>query len=256
MHPIDYANASPDVALTSLHYYFPWAIRALVRWSAFCAVTRRRMRIFQDSRRYFEIGDDESLSYEEKLQRYRVLADEYFHADEYRAFCDEALPHAGGGDGRRSSIARVRRAARGRRALDLPGARARALRRRTTAACSAPGRGTSTPCAGAQTRMIVERGARRASHASRRLGRLRHPLVARARAGDRAAGQGLLGVRRTRHRLRPARGREPRRARRDLPLDGADPVVAARRRALGPRRASAAPTGRSGSPRSSCASTR
>jgi hypothetical protein len=92
VHPIDYANASPDVALTSLHYYFPWAIRALVRWAAFCAVTRRRMRIFQDSGRYFELGDDESLPYEEKLRRYRALADEYFSADEYRAFCDEALP--------------------------------------------------------------------------------------------------------------------------------------------------------------------
>ena len=79
------------------------------------------------------------------------------------------------------------------------------------------------------------RGPRRAAHAPRRLGRLRHPLEPRARAGDRAAGQGLLGVRPARHRLRPARRAEPRRARRDLPLDGADPVQPARRRALGAR---------------------
>jgi hypothetical protein len=32
VHPIDYANASPDVALTSLHYYFPWAIKTLLKW--------------------------------------------------------------------------------------------------------------------------------------------------------------------------------------------------------------------------------
>jgi hypothetical protein len=92
VHPIDYANASPDVALTSLHYYFPWAIRALLRWSAFCAITRREMRIFQDSRAYFAIGDDESLSYEEKLRRYRKLADHYFSADEYETFAAQALP--------------------------------------------------------------------------------------------------------------------------------------------------------------------
>jgi hypothetical protein len=93
VHPIDYANASPDLALTSLHYYFPWAIRTLVRWTVFCAVTRRSARIFQDSRAYFDVGDDESLPYAEKLARYQALADEYFAVDQYREFCERALRH-------------------------------------------------------------------------------------------------------------------------------------------------------------------
>jgi hypothetical protein len=93
MYPIDYANASPDVALTSLHYYFPWAMAALVRWTAFCVATRRRMRINQNTRTYFEIGDRDDLSYEDKVHEYGRLADEYFSAEAYRAFCDEALPH-------------------------------------------------------------------------------------------------------------------------------------------------------------------
>ena len=71
VHPIDYANASPDVALTSLHYYFPWAMKALVRWSVFCIATRLADPIDQDTRRYFEIGDREDLTYEEKLAAYR-----------------------------------------------------------------------------------------------------------------------------------------------------------------------------------------
>jgi hypothetical protein len=92
-YPIDYANASPDVALTSLHYYFPWAITALVRWSAFCTATRREMHLNQNSRAYFDLGDRTDLSYEEKLAKYRELADMYFQVDAYQEFCDEHLSH-------------------------------------------------------------------------------------------------------------------------------------------------------------------
>jgi hypothetical protein len=94
MYPIDYANASPDVALTSLHYYFPWAISALVRWSAFCLATGRRSRVVdQDSRRYFEIGDRPDLTDGEKLAEYRRLSDAYFQVEDYEDFCASSLPH-------------------------------------------------------------------------------------------------------------------------------------------------------------------
>jgi hypothetical protein len=92
-YPIDYANASPDVALTSLHYYFPWAIRALVRWSAFCLATGRQMRINQSTRDYFELGDRDDLPYEEKLAGYRRLADAYFQVPEYEEFVATRLAH-------------------------------------------------------------------------------------------------------------------------------------------------------------------
>jgi hypothetical protein len=92
-YPIDYANASPDVALTSLHYYFPWAIRALVRWTAFCSATRRPMRINQSTRDYFELGDRDDLSYQQKLAAYRALADDYFQVTEYDEFCATRLAH-------------------------------------------------------------------------------------------------------------------------------------------------------------------
>jgi hypothetical protein len=92
VHPIDYANASPDVALTSLHYYFPWAMEALVKWCVFCIVTGRRMVIDQDKRRYFDVGDRADLAYAEKLSEYRRLADEYFEVAAYEEFCAAALP--------------------------------------------------------------------------------------------------------------------------------------------------------------------
>jgi hypothetical protein len=93
VHPIDYANACPDVALTSLHYYFPWAMAALLRWSVFCVVTGRRPRLDTDTARYFAVADEPAMSYEDKLVRYRELTDEYFEADRYAEFVDARLGH-------------------------------------------------------------------------------------------------------------------------------------------------------------------
>ncbi len=91
VYPIDYANACPDVAVTSLHYYFPWAMKALVKWSAYCLVTGRRPSVDLDTEAYFAIADREDLTYEEKLAGYRRLADAFFEADQYHDWCDARL---------------------------------------------------------------------------------------------------------------------------------------------------------------------
>jgi hypothetical protein len=91
VYPIDYANACPDVALTSLHYYFPWAIKALVKWSVFALVTGRRPRLDLSAEAYFEIADDTSASYQEKLSAYGALADAYFETERYQEFCAASL---------------------------------------------------------------------------------------------------------------------------------------------------------------------
>ena len=92
VHPIDYANACPDVAVTSLHYYFPWAMRALVKWTVFCLATGRRPRIDLDTRSYFDIAERGDLEYRQKLAEYGRLADAYFDVDAYRDFCAAQLP--------------------------------------------------------------------------------------------------------------------------------------------------------------------
>jgi hypothetical protein len=90
VYPIDYANACPDISITSLHYYFPWAIGALLKWSVFCAVTGRRAQLDLDTRRYFEVADSDR-TYAEKLAEYLKLADEYFDTERYREFCANSL---------------------------------------------------------------------------------------------------------------------------------------------------------------------
>lgn len=88
--PIDFANATPDIAVTSLHYYFPWAIKALLAWSVYCLMSERSVRITMDLDRWFEIADSER-SYGEKLAAYERLADEHFETERFEAFRAEQL---------------------------------------------------------------------------------------------------------------------------------------------------------------------
>jgi hypothetical protein len=93
VYPIDYANATPDLAVTSLHYYFPWAIRTLLKWVIFCCVTGRRPTVDLNTGAYFEIADREGLSYAEKLSAYRRLADRQLDVERYQEFCTRHLAH-------------------------------------------------------------------------------------------------------------------------------------------------------------------
>jgi hypothetical protein len=92
VYPIDYANACPDLSLTSLHYYFPWAIRALVKWCVFALVVGRKPPLDVATDRYFEVADDPGASYADKLDAYRTFADAYFETERYRDFCASSIP--------------------------------------------------------------------------------------------------------------------------------------------------------------------
>ncbi len=91
-YPIDFANPCPDSQVTSLHYHFPWLIGANLRWSLFCAATKRPMRPNLDWQPYFTIADTDA-PYEEKLQGYAAIARERLQVDEFEAFCAEHLGH-------------------------------------------------------------------------------------------------------------------------------------------------------------------
>ena len=90
-HPIDFANACPDSQVTSLHYHFPWLIKANLRWSVFCAATDRSMKTNLNWQSYFEIADQD-IPFEEKMAGYVSLAREHFSVDEFESFCDTHLP--------------------------------------------------------------------------------------------------------------------------------------------------------------------
>jgi hypothetical protein len=88
--PIDFANPCPDSQVTSLHYHFPWLIGANLRWSLFCAATKRPVQPNMNWQPFFDIADTDA-SYEEKLSGYAALARERLEADRFDEFCDTHL---------------------------------------------------------------------------------------------------------------------------------------------------------------------
>ena len=91
-HPIDFANACPDSQVTSLHYNFPWLVKAKLRWALFAAATRRRMRRTLDWEPFYEIADS-GAPYRERLAGYAAIARERLDAGRFEEFCDEHLGH-------------------------------------------------------------------------------------------------------------------------------------------------------------------
>ncbi len=91
-YPIDFANACPDSQVTSLHYHFPWLVKANVSWSLFCAATKRPMHKNQDWEPYFEIAR-RGLPYRERLAAYAKIAHRRLESERFREFCEKHLPH-------------------------------------------------------------------------------------------------------------------------------------------------------------------
>ncbi len=89
-YPIDFANACPDSQVTSLHFHIPWLVKAKIRWSLYCAATRRRMRHMPDWTPYFLIADSD-MTYREKLSAYAEIARERYETDRFEEFCAKHL---------------------------------------------------------------------------------------------------------------------------------------------------------------------
>jgi hypothetical protein len=91
-YPIDFANPCPDSQVTSLHFHFPWMVKAYLRWTIFCATTRRKMRRTLDWEPFYEVAAQE-LSFREKLDKYAAIADERLETRRFEEFCAAHLGH-------------------------------------------------------------------------------------------------------------------------------------------------------------------
>ncbi len=91
-HLIDFANACPDSQVTSLHYHFPWLIKANIRWAVFCAATNRKMQVNLDWAPYYEIAAEE-MTPRERLAAYAKIGRERFESERFEEFCAQHLAH-------------------------------------------------------------------------------------------------------------------------------------------------------------------
>lgn len=91
-HPIDFANPCPDSQVTSLHYHFPWLVKAYVKWSVFCAATKRPMRRTLDWEPFYQVAASDR-SDEEKLDAYARIAHARFETERFEDFCAQHLGH-------------------------------------------------------------------------------------------------------------------------------------------------------------------
>lgn len=91
-YPIDFANPCPDSQVTSLHFHFPWLVKAYLRWSIFCAATGRPMRRTLDWGPFYDVAAMD-LSFEEKLDRYAEIAEARLESARFEEFCAKHLGH-------------------------------------------------------------------------------------------------------------------------------------------------------------------
>jgi hypothetical protein len=91
-YPIDFANPCPDSQVTSLHYHFPWLVKAYIRWSVFCAATKRRMRKTLDWDPYYAIAES-GMPYREALGAYAAIANKRLETERFEEFCSKHLAH-------------------------------------------------------------------------------------------------------------------------------------------------------------------
>jgi hypothetical protein len=89
-HPIDFANACPDSQVTSLHFHLPWLVKAKIRWSLYCAATRRTMRHHPDWAPYLKVADS-GAPYREKLAAYAAIGHAVYETERFEEFCRDNL---------------------------------------------------------------------------------------------------------------------------------------------------------------------